>query len=363
MAKVRVEGLTKRFGDVVAVDHVSFEVGEGELMCMLGPSGCGKTTTLRCIAGLEMPDEGNIYIGDALVNEVLPKDRDVAMMFQSYALYPNKTVYETLAFPLMARKKPKSEVSKRVKEVAEVLHITPLLNRFPRQLSGGERQRVAMGRAIVREPKVYLLDEPLTNLDAKLRVHMRAELKRLQKELGTTTIYATPDQLEALTVADRIAAMDHGRIMQYDKPDVLYDHPKSLFVAGFIGSPSMNFINCTFVEKNGKGLLDAGEFLYDVSELKDLIKMLSTSSELVLGVRPEHISISKERAGKDSIQAEVYVIEPVRPEIILYLRVREKKLIAIAPITFPCNPGEKVWMTFDRSRIHIIDKNTEKMIV
>jgi len=363
MARLRVENLTKRFGNVVAVDHVSFEVGERELMCMLGPSGCGKTTTLRCIAGLETPDEGNIYIGDTLVNEVLPKDRDVAMMFQSYALYPNKTVYENLAFPLRARKEPESEIKRRVKEVTEILRITPLLDRLPSQLSGGERQRVAIGRAIIREPKAYLLDEPLTNLDAKLRVHMRGELKRLQKELGTTTIYATPDQLEALTVADRIVVMDHSKIMQYDKPDFLYEHPNNLFVAGFIGSPSMNFINCSFVEKRGKGLLNAGEFLHDVSELKSLIKEQYTSSELILGVRPEHISISKERAGKDSIEAEVYVIEPVRPEMILYLRVGEKKLIAVAPITFPCSPGEKVWMTFDRSKIHIIDKKTEKVIV
>jgi multiple sugar transport system ATP-binding protein len=362
MARVRVEGLTKRFGDVVAVDGVSFEVGEGEFMAMLGPSGCGKTTTLRCIAGLETPDEGNIYIGDELVNDLPPKDRDVSMMFQSYALYPNKTVYENLAFPLRARKLPESEIKRKVEKVAEILHITPLLNRLPGQLSGGERQRVAMGRAIIRESKAYLLDEPLTNLDAKLRVEMKAELKRLQRELRTTTIYATPDQFEALTVADRIAVMNRGRIIQYDRPDVLYDHPKDLFVAGFIGSPSMNFIDCTFVEKNGRGFLDAGEFVYDVSELKEVIKKYSTSSELILGVRPEHISVSKEKAGKDSIHAEVDVSEPMGHRMIINLKIGRHFLKANVQ-KIKVNMEERVWVLFDRSKLHIFDKKTEKAII
>jgi len=362
MADVRVESLTKRFGKVVAVDHVSFEVKDGEFVCLLGPSGCGKTTTLRCIAGLETHDEGNIYIGGVLVNDLPPKERDVAMVFQSYALYPNKTVYENLAFPLKARNVPESEINRRVREVAEILHITSLLDRFPSQLSGGERQRVAMGRAIIRKPKVYLLDEPLTNLDAKLRVHMRAELRRMQEKLGTTTIYATPDELEARIIADRIAVMDRGKILQYDRPDVLYDHPKNLFVAGFIGTPSMNFMDCTFVEMGGKAFLDVGEFLYDVSEFRELIKEQSTSSELILGIRPEHISISKEKNKEDDIQAEVYVIEPVGSRIIVNLAIGQYLLKANVR-RLGIEVGEKVWITFDKNHLHVIDKKTEKVII
>jgi len=362
MAKVRVEDLTKRFRDVVAVDHVSFEVGEGEFMCMLGPSGCGKTTTLRCIAGLEMPDEGNIYIGDTLVNDLPPKDRDIAMIFQFYAMYPDMNVFNQIAFPLQMRKTPKHEVEKRVKEVAAMLGIDHLLKEPIARLTVEQRQKVEVGRAIVREPRVYLFDEPLTNLDARIRAYMRAELKRLQEELGTTTIYVTHDQLEAMVLADRIAVMNYGKIMQYDKPDVLYDHPENLFVAGFIGSPSMNFVDCTFVDKNGKGLLDAGEFLYDVSELKDPIKEQSTSSELILGVRPEYISISKERVDKDTIEAEVDIIEPVGDRMIINLKIGQCLLKANVR-RLEVDMGKKVWIAFDKPNLHVIDKRTEKMII
>ena len=363
MARVRLENLTKRFGDVVAVNNLSYEAGDGEFMCMLGPSGCGKTTTMRMIAGVERPDEGDIFIGDVLVNDVSPKDRDVAMMFQSYALYSHKTVYKNLAFPLEKHKVPKDEIKGRVKEVAEILGINHLLDRLPKQLSGGEKQRVALGRAMVRKPEAYLLDEPLTNLDAKLRAHMRAELKKLREELKTTIIYATPDQLEAMSMADRIAVMNFGKLLQCDTPGAIYNHPKNLFVAGFIGSPAMNFIDCTFVERERKAFLDAGEFLYDVTELKDLIKDRYTSPELMLGIRPEHITISKKRFSKDSIEAEIYVIEPTRPDVIVSINVGAKMLKALAPEAFRGDIGENVWITFDRSKIYVFDKKTENAII
>jgi len=363
MARVRLENVTKRFGDVVAVNNLSYEVGDGEFLCMLGPSGAGKTTTMRMIAGVERPDEGNIYIGDVPVNDVPPKERDVAMMFQSYALYSHKTVYKNLAFPLEKHKVSKDEVDRRVKEVAEILGISHLLDRLPKQLSGGEKQRVALGRTMVRKPEAYLLDEPLTNLDAKLRAHMRAELKKLREELKTTIIYATPDQLEAMSMADRIAVMNFGKLLQCDTSGAIYNHPKNLFVAGFIGSPAMNFIDCTFVEKEDKAFLDAGEFLYDITELKNLIKDRYTSPELILGIRPEHISISKKPLTEDSIEAEIYVIEPSRPDVIVSISVGAKALEALAPETFRGDMGEKVWITFDRSKVYVFDKKTENAII
>ena len=248
MSKVKVVNLVKKFDKTVAVDGISFDVKDGEFIVLLGPSGCGKTTTLRCIAGLETPDEGEIYIDDKLVNDLPPKDRDVAMVFQSYALYPHMTVYGNLAFPLKMRKLPKDEIDKKVKEVAKLLNIDHLLDRKPRQLSGGEMQRVALGRALVRTPRVFLMDEPLSNLDAKLRVYMRAELKKLQRDLKITTIYVTHDQAEAMAMADRIAVMNKGKILQYSEPHDVYEKPANLFVAGFIGSPPMNFIKASIVE-------------------------------------------------------------------------------------------------------------------
>jgi len=362
MADVRVESLTKRFGKVVAVDHVSFEVKDGEFVCLLGPSGCGKTTTLRCIAGLETHDEGNIYIGGVLVNDLPPKERDVAMVFQFYAMYPGMNVFDQIAFPLQVRKTPKQEVEKRVKKVAAMLGIDHLLKEKVTSLTVEQKQKVELARAIVREPKVYLFDEPLTNLDANSRAYTRAELKRLHETLGITTIYVTHDQLEAMVLADRIAVMDRGKILQYDRPDVLYDHPKNLFVAGFIGTPSMNFMDCTFVEMGGKAFLDVGEFLYDVSEFRELIKEQSTSSELILGIRPEHISISKEKNKEDDIQAEVYVIEPVGSRIIVNLAIGQYLLKANVR-RLGIEVGEKVWITFDKNHLHVIDKKTEKVII
>ena len=362
MARVRLENVTKRFGDIVAVNNLSYEVRDKEFMCMLGPSGCGKTTSLRMIAGVETPDEGSIYIDDVRVNDVPSKDRDIAMVFQFYVMYPNMKAFDQIAFPLKIRNIPKDEIKRRVKEAAETLGIGHLLDKPIERLTMGERQRVELGRAMVKEPKVYLLDEPLTNLDAKLRTRMRAELKRLQKKLETTTIYVTHDQLEAITMADKIAVMNLGRLLQYDTPDAIYDHPKNLFVAGFIGSPAMNFIDCTFVEKDERAFLDAGEFLYDITELKNLIKEQKTSSELVLGVRPEHISVRKRGVKKDLIEAKVSIIEPIGNRLTLHLNVGERP-VTVNTHAIEIAVGEKVWITFDRSKIHVFDKKTENTII
>ena len=363
LGTIQVENVTKKFGDRVAVDNVSFEVRDRELMCLLGPSGAGKSTMLRIIAGLEPPDEGNIRIDGKAVNDLPPKDRDLAMMFQSYALYPNKTVYDNLAFPLKSYKVQQAEIKKRVSDVAETLGITPLLRRLPGQLSGGERQRVAMGRAIVRNPKAFLLDEPLTNLDAKLRVNMRAELKRLQRELGATTIFATPDQLEALTMSDRIAIMNQGRILQDSSPSMIYDHPKDIFTATFVGSPAMNILDCTIEEKERSVVLNTGEFSLDVSGLAELIRKGTSRQEALLGVRPEHVVLTREKVGTHSIGAEVYVTERTRPEQIVHLKVGKAMMQAIAPLAFRCEPGQKVWMTIDLEKIHVFDKHTQNAIV
>ena len=364
LARVRIIDLTKRFGDVVAVNNVSLEAKDQEFLVLLGPSGCGKTTTLRCVAGLETPDEGELYIGDTLVNDLAPRDRDVAMVFQSYALYPHMKVFDNIAFPLKMRKVPKDEIRERVKRTADLLKITHLLDRKPKQLSGGEAQRTALGRAIVREPKVFLMDEPLSNLDAKLRIYMRAELKRLQKELKITTVYVTHDQVEAMTMADRIAIMNYGLLQQLATPDNVYYHPQSLFVAGFIGSPPTNFIDCTLTEKNGECLIDAAVFTLPITgKIGDAIKQQATSSELILGVRPEDILVHKKRIPAANIEGEVYVLEPLGSEIILDLKVGENLIKAKTPPDFRVDTGDRVWLSFDTNKIHVFDKKTEKAIV
>ena len=358
-----LQDLTKKFGDVLAVNDLSIQIQDKEFLVLLGPSGCGKTTALRCIAGLEIPDAGSIYIDDRLVNEVPPKERDIAMVFQSYALYPHMSVYDNLAFPLRMRKLHKQEIDEKVRKAAETLRIPHLLKRKPKQLSGGEQQRVALGRAIVREPKVFLMDEPLSNVDAKLRLYMRAELKRLQKELSITTAYVTHDQAEAMTMADRIAVMNRGTLLQLSTPGTTYHSPSSTFVAGFLGSPPMNFIDCTFVSKDGRGFLDAGTFTLDVSELADVIKEKSTSSEVVLGVRPEDTLVQVDRPRGDAVEAEIYVVEPLGADVIVDLKIGENILKAESPEGLLPNVGDRVWVSFRRNKLHIFDKKTEKAIV
>ncbi len=265
MASVTYDRVTKKFGDVTAVNDLSIQVADKEFLVLVGPSGCGKTTALRCLAGLEEITDGQILIGDRVVNDVAPKDRDIAMVFQSYALYPHLSVFDNMAFGLRFRKVPKDEIKRRVEKAADTLGIMDLLNRKPRQLSGGQRQRVAVGRAIVREPKVFLFDEPLSNLDAKLRVQMRAEISKLHQQLQTTFIYVTHDQVEAMTMASRIAVINRGVLQQIDTPQNLYDSPNNVFVAGFMGSPAMNFFPGKLQKSNGKLIVDGGDFTFNNS--------------------------------------------------------------------------------------------------
>ena len=363
MANVKVRNLTKRFGNVVAVDDLSFDVKNGEFLALLGPSGCGKTSTLRCIAGLETPNEGEIYIEDVMVNELSPKDRDIAMVFQSYALYPHMTVFNNMAFPLKMGKLPKKEIKKKVRSTAKLVRVNHLLDRKPGQLSGGEAQRVALGRACVRDPKVFLMDEPLSNLDAKLRIYMRAELKRLVKDCGFTTIYVTHDQTEALTMADEIAVMNQGRILQLGTTHEIFNHPLNLFVAGFIGSPPMNFIECALEKKNGSFLLNCRSFVLPIPDsISRAIGEEMFGSELILGIRPEDIFLGRKKTPRTFVKAEVYVTEPLGSEIIVNLKVGDKLVQTKTAADFAIGAGEKVWMGLKMEKVHLFDKKGENAI-
>jgi multiple sugar transport system ATP-binding protein len=331
-------------------------------VALLGPSGCGKTTTLRLIAGLEILTSGDICIGDRLVNDLSPRERNIAMVFQSYALYPHMTVSDNMAFPLKLRKVPRDEIKKRVNDSAELLGIQDLLDRRPRELSGGQRQRVALGRAMVRNPDVFLLDEPLSNLDAKLRVHMRAELKRLQRSLGVTTIYVTHDQIEALTMSDKIAVMNKGSLQQVDGPEELYKKPANTWVAGFIGSPPMNLFDCTLVMQENSAYLDTSEFKITIDpKLGSMIRREATSSELVLGARPEDLAIVE--SDRDAIQADIYVVEPIGESTIVDLKIGRYLAKARAPAGFKKEIGEKVFVRIAGDQIHLFDKRNEKALM
>lgn len=363
MAKVILKNVLKCFGTVRAVDDINLEIKDKEFLTLLGPSGCGKTTTLRLVAGLEKPDEGEIYIGDELVNDVVSKDRDIAMVFQSYALYPHMNVYDNIAFGLKMRKFPKAEIKKRVREVAEILKIGELLDRKPKQLSGGQQQRVALGRAIARRPKAFLLDEPLSNLDAKLRVHMRVELKKLQQELATTAIYVTHDQVEAMTMSKRVAIMNEGKLQQLDSPQKIYDKPVNLFVGSFIGSPAMNLIDFNLKEKNNDIICDAGYFEFNIpTRLEQLIMDKATSSELKLGFRPEDIFVF-ETQGQKRIETEVYAVQPMGSHKLVTLKMGENLIVARTSSKFKLDEGEKAGITFNMDNIHIFDKRTGTTII
>ena len=360
MASVTIENLTKRFGALEAVKNLNLEVQDGTLACLLGPSGCGKTTTLRMIAGLEKPDEGKILIGDKVVNDLSPVEREIAMVFQFYAIYPGMTVRQNLEFPLRQQKTTKDEIDSRVSKTAEMLRISSLLDKDAMGLTAGEKQRVALGRAYVRSAKVLLLDEPLTNLDARLRATMRVELKRIHEELGQTTIYVTHDQVEAMSMADKIGVMDQGILQQYDSPGQLYDHPKSLFVAGFVGSPTMNFLECDRVEKDGKTFLQFETFALDVSEIREAL--LGGGKRLVLGVRPHDISVERQGA-KQSVKAEVYLVELIGDQRIIDLRLGGRLVRAVVPRTAKATVGQRLEIALDLNRIHVFDKETEKALV
>jgi multiple sugar transport system ATP-binding protein len=342
---IQYKNVTKTFGDTVVVDDLSLEIDNGEFVVLLGPSGCGKTTTLRMLAGLETITAGDICINGERINDVQTQHRDLAMVFQSYALYPHMTIAENIAYPLRVRKLDKPERTKRVTSVARMLEIESLLDRKPRQLSGGERQRVALARAIVREPRAYLMDEPLSNLDARLRVQMRGELKRLQHQLGTTTIYVTHDQAEAMTLATRVAVMKRGRLQQFDTPLNIYNRPANRFVAEFVGSPSMNFID---------GKIEGGVF---VSESIQLPSPRPNTDQVTIGIRPEHIRVFTEPQ-PGAIAATVYVTELMGNETFVFLSVGNNKLIARAAADFRAELESPVWLRIDAEKAHYFDRQT-----
>ncbi len=363
MASVTFDHVYKRFGDVVAVNDLNIHVEDKEFLVFVGPSGCGKTTSLRLLAGLEEISDGNILIGDRVVNDVPPKDRDIAMVFQSYALYPHMSVYDNMAFGLKLRKTPKSEIDRRVKEAADILDIGHLLDRKPKQLSGGQRQRVAVGRAIVREPAVFLFDEPLSNLDAKLRVQTRSQLTRLHQRLATTFIYVTHDQVEAMTMASRIAVMKDGLLQQIDTPQHLYDHPQNVFVAGFIGSPSMNFFDATLAESDGKLEVNAGGFRLEVPAAKANDWRQFKGREVIFGIRPEDIHAKPyipPGIMESDITARVDVTELMGNEIFLYLMTKDsKQFIAHVDPRVQTHPGDELDLAINMTNAHIFDPKTE----
>ncbi|WP_455367659.1 ABC transporter ATP-binding protein [[Eubacterium] cellulosolvens] len=363
MARVVIENLTKRFGTLEAVSHLDLEVKDKEFVCLLGPSGCGKTTTLRMVAGLEAQDEGDIYIGDKKVNNLPPPERDIAMVFQFYAIYPGMTVYDNLAFPLKQRKTSKTEIAQKVKETAQMLRIENILDKDAISLTAGEKQRIALGRAFVRNPQVFLLDEPLTNLDAGLRAIMRVELKRLQKEIGQTMIYVTHDQLEGMTMADRIAVMNLGALQQYDSPHTLFNKPRNLFVANFVGSPTMNLIECTYTEEKERAKVTFDSHSIDVTRFKGAIAKGKGGKDMVLGIRPSDISILKEKRKNDFIMGKVDVVELVGDEVIVDIGVGKDIVRAIAPRRFPIKVDEKAYLKFDMDRLHLFDKQSGKTIL
>lgn len=365
MASVTYKNVYKRFGDVTVITDLNMEIADKEFVVFVGPSGCGKSTSLRMLAGLEEISEGDILIGDRVVNDVPPKDRDIAMVFQSYALYPHMSVYDNMAFGLKLRKTPKAEIDRRVKEAAEILGLGNLLDRKPKALSGGQRQRVAVGRAIVREPAVFLMDEPLSNLDAKLRVSARAEITKLHKRLGTTFIYVTHDQVEAMTMGDRIAVLADGILQQIDSPRSLYNTPNNIFVAGFIGSPSMNFFNATVVQEEGKMIVDTGDFRVEVPEEKQAPYKEIVGKEVVFGMRPEHIHVPQYAPPgiiAAPIEVTIEVVELLGHELNLFATSGKNSLVATVDTRLEANVGNKIGLVMDMNRMHIFDKNTEMAI-
>ncbi len=364
MASVTYDHVSKTFGNVVAVNDLSIDIADKEFLVFVGPSGCGKTTSLRLLAGLEELTEGNIMIGDRTVNDVAPKDRDIAMVFQSYALYPHMSVYDNMAFGLRLRKTPKAEIDRRVKQAAGDLGILDLLDRKPKQLSGGQRQRVAVGRAIVRDPAVFLMDEPLSNLDAKLRVEARAMLSRLHQRLETTFIYVTHDQMEAMTMGSRIAVMRSGVLQQIDTPQILYDEPGNMFVAGFIGSPSMNFFDVTLVGDGNEMYVQSDTFKLRVPEDKARVYVERgyAGKQVVFGIRPSDIydpDYLSPNIIAQNIECTVDVTELMGNEIFLYLLTGEKDFVARVDPRSKARVGNKLSIILDMDRMHIFDRDTE----
>lgn len=363
MASISLKNIKKTYEDgITVIDDLNLEFNDKEFIILVGPSGCGKSTTLRMIAGLEEITDGELYIGDRLVNDVSPKDRDIAMVFQSYALYPHMSVYKNMAFGLKNRRVPKEEIDKKVRAAAKMLDIEGYLNRKPRALSGGQRQRVALGRAMVREPAVFLLDEPLSNLDAKLRTEMRSRISMLHKDLQTTFVYVTHDQTEAMTMADRIVVMRNGEIMQFDTPQMLYNHPKNMFVAGFIGSPQMNFIECK-INKNNNGY----SALFEDYEIKLPQRMndyliIYEGKTAVLGIRPEDLSVSKNSEATDVINLYVDIAEMTGADYYLYGKLCGNKFVANISSQTDIKNGTVCHLKINTDKIHLFNKVNERLI-
>jgi multiple sugar transport system ATP-binding protein len=365
MASVTYENVYKRYGDVIAVNDLNIHIEDREFLVLVGPSGCGKSTALRLLAGLEEISDGIIKIEEKVVNDVAPKDRDIAMVFQSYALYPHMSVYDNMAFGLKLRKTPKDEIKRRVEEAGELLGISQLLDRKPRQLSGGQRQRVAVGRAIVREPKVFLFDEPLSNLDAKLRVETRANISRLHQRLQTTFIYVTHDQVEAMTMASRIAVMSQGILMQIDTPQNLYDKPDNIFVAGFIGSPAMNFFNAHIRRGDGGLFVDGDSFKIHIPDSHNDIYAPYIDKSVVFGIRPEDIYdplYTPPGIDPQPVDVNVDVTELMGNEIFVYLTTGEHSFVARVDPRTSIRMGDKVQMAFNALNMHIFDRDTEQAV-
>ena len=371
MANIKLENIVKRFGDFVAVKDFNLEVADREFVVFLGPSGCGKTTTLRLIAGLENPEEGDIFIDGHRVNELRPADRDIAFVFQFYALYPHLSVYDNIAFPLKAVKVSKSEIDTQVKRVADILQISEMLDRKPSVLSGGEMQRVALGRAMVRQPKVYLLDEPMANLDAKIRVDTRAEIKRLQHEIGATTIFVTHDQIEAMSLADRIAVIHEGVLQQIGTPHEVYNKPQSLFVAGFMGMPTMNLLDADLIAQDAESVLRLRhtDICLRLSPARQArISSGARENGLVFGIRPEHITPTLQ-SDSEKIAVAVHLVEPLGPVNILDLRIgthsetREPVILRVrAHPTLKVSVGDTIGLAFGEAEMHLFDRETEQAL-
>lgn len=359
--KIEFRNVSKAFGDSLVVDDLSLTIDDGEFVVLLGPSGCGKSTTLRMLAGLEEATSGDIFIGTERINGVPTQHRDLAMVFQNYALYPHMTVAENIAYPLRIRKLSQAEIAERVERVASLLEIGNLLNRKPRDLSGGERQRVALARAIVREPKAYLMDEPLSNLDARLRIQMRGELKHLQHELGTTTIYVTHDQAEAMTLAHRVAVMRSGKLQQFDTPLNIYNRPANRFVAEFVGSPGINFLDGEIDRDARVFNSEAISFSLDESQLASLNE-LDSSKSVLIGIRPEHVRVSA--VPQESwLPASVYVTELMGSETFVFLTLGGKRIIARAPADFRAEVGSQAWIELETTKAHFFDPTSGERLL
>ncbi len=354
--EVELENLSKRWGSVVGADSINLDIRDGEFVAFLGPSGCGKTTTLLMVAGIYKPTEGFVRFDGRIVNQVAPKDRNVGMVFQSYALYPHMTVFQNISYPLKLKKIPKEEMQKHTQQVADMMGIGHLMDRKPAQLSGGQQQRVALGRALVKEPALLLFDEPLSNLDARLRLSMRSEIKRLQMEMGITSIYVTHDQVEAMTMADRIAVMKEGHLQAYATPDVLYDRPRTLFIAGFVGNPPMNFVDVEVVRENGDYHARRGGF--DVVVPPERGEKVVGKGQVILGVRPEDITIAD-----TGLPGEIYVVEPLGRDDLIDVRIGAAGVHVLADPELGLKIGDTVQLNFNAHKVQFFDPQTEMSLL